>query len=135
MNRVILIGNLTRDPELSTTASGINYCRFSLAVQRRFTNADGEKEVDFINVVAWRVLADHCAKYLKKGQKAGVLGTLQTRSYENKDGVKVNTFEIVAEEVEFLSSKPASDEGEEGAKPSEEQVTKLQPVEDEDLPF
>ena len=61
MNKVILIGNLTRDPELSTTTSGISYCRFSLAVQRRFSNAEGEREADFINIVAWRALADHCA--------------------------------------------------------------------------
>ena len=136
MNKVILIGNLTRDPELNTTTSGISYCRFSIAVQRRFSNADGEREADFINIVAWRALADHCAKYLKKGHKAGITGTLQTRSYENKDGVKVNTFEIVADEVEFLTSKQASEEGfEPSAKSSEEPVTKLQPVEDDDLPF
>lgn len=134
MNKVILTGNLTRDPELSTTTSGISYCRFSLAVQRRFSNAEGEREVDFINIIVWRALADTCAKYLKKGQKAGVIGTLQTRSYENKDGVKVNTFDIVADEVEFLSTKSSSSEGDAEMK-ADEPVTKLQPVEDDDLPF
>ena len=136
MNKVILVGNLTRDPELNTTTSGISYCRFSIAVQRRFANSDGERDVDFINIVAWRALADHCAKYLKKGQKAGVVGTIQTRSYENKDGLKVNTFEIVADEVEFLSTKPSSEDSYEPSAPrSDEPVTKLQPVEDDDLPF
>jgi len=134
MNKVILMGNLTRDPELSTTSSGINYCRFSIAVQRKFSNAEGEKEVDFINIIAWRAQADFCAKYFKKGQKMAVIGSLQTRSYENKDGVKVNTFEIVAEEVEFASSKQSNDDSAEQAT-GNESVTKLQPVEDDDLPF
>jgi single-strand DNA-binding protein len=88
MNKVILVGNLTRDPELSTTGSGVSYCRFSLAVQRRFANAEGNRETDFFNITVWRALADNCHKYLRKGSKAGVIGSLQTRSYDDKDGNK-----------------------------------------------
>ena len=80
MNKVILVGNLTKDPELVTTNNGISLCRFTLAVQRRFTSGDGEREADFINVVVWRGQADNCYKYLKKGSKAGVCGSIQTRA-------------------------------------------------------
>ena len=88
MNKVVLVGRLTRDPELITTNSGISLCRFSLAVQRRFANESGEREADFINVVVWRGQADNCYKYLKKGSKAGVVGSIQTRSYDGTDGTK-----------------------------------------------
>ena len=82
MNKVFLIGNLTRDPELSTTNSGISVCRISIAVSRRFANADGSRETDFFNVTAWRGTADNCAKFLKKGNKIAVSGSIQTRNYE-----------------------------------------------------
>ena len=104
MNKVILIGNLTKDPELSTTNSGINYCRFTLAVPKRFVSG-GEREAEFINIVVWRTQADNCHKYLKKGSKAGVVGSLQTRSYDAQDGTKRYVTEVIADEVEFLSSK------------------------------
>ena len=133
MNKIFLIGNLTRDPELNVVSTGVSVCRFSIAVSRRFANSDGNREVDFINIVAWRGLADTCAKYLKKGNKVAVCGTLQTRSYENKEGVKVNIFEIVADEVEFLTSKSQAENESEPAK--DDQVAELQPVEDDDLPF
>ncbi len=132
MNKVFLIGNLTRDPEMNTISSGVSVCRFAIAVSRRFVAADGNRETDFINIIAWRGLADNCAKYLKKGNKVAVCGSLQTRSYENKDGVKVNVFEIVADEVEFLTNKAQSGV-EAGAK--DDQVAELQPVQDDDLPF
>ena len=143
MNKVILIGNLTRDPELITTANGISVCRFSLAVSRRFTNADGERDVDFINIVTWRTLADHCFKYLKKGQKAAVVGSLQTRSYDANDGTKRYSTEVVAEEVEFLTNKSAgaSEENEEapatGSKSSgkTDVVNTFEPIDDDNLPF
>ena len=107
MNKVILIGNLTKDPELSTTNSGINYCRFTLAVPKRFAQA-GERDAEFINIVVWRVQADNCHKYLKKGSKACVIGSLQTRSYDAQDGTKRYSTDVVAEEVEFLSTKGSS---------------------------
>lgn len=130
MNKVILIGNLTKDPELSTTNSGINYCRFTLAVPKRFSNA-GERDAEFINIVVWRVQADNCHKYLKKGSKAGVVGSLQTRSYDAQDGTKRYVTEVVAEEVEFLSSR--TQEG--GAPSSSDEPSDLEPIDDETLPF
>ena len=78
MNKVILIGNLTKDPELATTNSGISVCRFTLAVTRNFANAEGEREADFLDIIVWRGQAENCHKYLKKGSKCGVVGVLQT---------------------------------------------------------
>ena len=103
MNKVILIGNLTRDPEYSTTISGVAKCSFALAVQRRFANADSVREADFINVVCWRQLADLCHRYLSKGRKCCVEGSVQTRSYEAQDGTKRYVTEVIAESVEFLT--------------------------------
>ncbi len=141
MNKVILVGNLTKDPELITTNNGVSLCRFSLAVQRRFTTSDGEREADFINIVVWRGQADNCYKYLKKGSKAGVIGSLQTRQYEGQDGTKRYATEVVAEEVEFLSTKQAS-MGDEtvaaaGSKSTgkSDTVSKFEPIDDDNLPF
>ena len=143
MNKVILVGNLTRDPELITTNNGISLCRFSLAVQRRFASGDGEREVDFINIVVWRGQADNCYKYLKKGSKAGVVGSIQTRSYDGTDGTKKYSFDVVAEEVEFLSTKGASSsedyapEAPAGSKSTgkSDVVNKFEPIDDDNLPF
>ena len=141
MNKVILIGNLTRDPELTTTTSGISVCRFSLAVSRRFTNSEGERETDFINIVVWRNLADNCHKFLRKGSKAAVVGNLQTRSYDAQDGTKRYVTEVVAEEVEFVGAKAnddgtadvGTDAGTEGG--NQGGTTKLTPIQDDTLPF
>lgn len=130
MNKAIIIGNLTKDPELTQTTSGISVCRFTLAVSRKFTNAEGERETDFLNIIVWRNLADNCHKYLKKGSKAAVTGSIQTRSYDAQDGSKRYVTEIVAEEVEFVGAK--MNEG------SKEEVSKLEPIADDDgddLPF
>ena len=105
MNRVFMIGNLTRDPEVRSTKSGTNVVSFTIAVSRRFSGKDGEKETDFIPVVAWKGLADLCAKYLSKGSKAAVTGSLQVRTYEDNSGNNRYIYEIVADEVEFLNSK------------------------------
>ena len=108
MNKVYLIGNLTRDPEMRSTSSGISVCNFSIAVNRRFKNAQtGQQETDFFNIVAWRQLAELCGRYLAKGRKVAVFGSIQTRSYEAQDGSKRTAFDIVADEVEFLSSANA----------------------------
>ena len=105
MNKVYLIGNLTRDPEMRSTQSGVNVCNFSIAVNRRFRNPQtGQQETDFFNIVAWRQLADLCGRYLTKGRKVAVVGSIQTRTYEAQDGSKRNAFDIVADEVEFLSA-------------------------------
>ena len=135
MNKVFLIGNLTRDPELSTTNSGISVCRISIAVSRRFANADGSRETDFFNVVAWRAIAENCAKYLKKGSKIAVMGSIQNRSYEGTDGTKRYTTDITAEEIEFLSTK-GDETASDGAMPTVPD-TGLQPIDDDDntVPF
>lgn len=106
MNKVILIGNLTKAPETSRTNNGVMYSRFSIAVNREYRDDRGDKITDYFNVIAWRGLAELANKYLDKGRKVCVVGQIQTRSYENKDGVKVNTFDIVADEIEFLTPKP-----------------------------
>lgn len=145
MNKVILIGNLTRDPEVSETSSGITYCRFSIAVGRRFANADGERETDFFNITAWRTQAENCGKYLKKGSKVAILGTLQNRSYEDREGNKRTATDIIAEEVEFLSKPNTRDDDEyeyqppvqrkaENFQPSKARPA-LQEIDDDDVPF
>ena len=106
MNKVYLIGNLTRDPEMRSTSTGIPVCNFSIAVNRR-KRADGQQETDFFNIVAWRQLAELCSRYLAKGRKVAVSGSIQTRTYEAQDGSKRSAFDIVADEVEFLSSAQA----------------------------
>ncbi len=132
MNKVILIGNLTKDPEISTTTNGVSVCRFSLAVTRRYTNASGERDADFINIVVWRALAENCHKFLRKGSKAAVVGTLQSRAYDATDGSKRYVTEVVADEVEFISTKNADSVD---SKKDDEEVTKLEPIDDNDLPF
>jgi single-strand DNA-binding protein len=123
MNRVILIGNLTRDPELRYTPSGVAVTTFTLAINRPYTSQSGEREADFINIVAWRQLADLCANYLRKGRQAAVEGRLQTRSYDNKEGKKVYVTEVVAENVQFLGGRTGAegsgyDPGYGGSKPA-----------------
>ena len=109
MNKVYLIGNLTRDPEMRSTSTGIPVCNFSIAVNRRFKNAQtGQQETDFFNIVAWRQLAELCGRYLAKGRKVAVVGSIQTRTYEAQDGSKRSAFDIVADEVEFLSAQASS---------------------------
>ena len=89
MKKVFLIGNLTRDPEMRSTQSGVSVCNFSIAVNRRFRNAQtGQQETDFLNIVAWRQLAELCGRYLTKGSKVAVTGSIQTRTYEAQDGSK-----------------------------------------------
>ncbi len=142
MNTVILIGNLTADPELRTTGSGTPVCTFRLAVQRRFASKDGERQTDFINIVAWRQLGELCAKYLTKGQKAAVNGSLQIRNYEDKDGNKRIAAEVIADDVQFLSGGTRSGGGDysrpplppEPAAPSSS-FAPFTDVDDDSLPF
>jgi single-strand DNA-binding protein len=125
MNKVVLIGNLTRDPELSKIPSGISVCKFSIAVNRKFANADGQRDTDFFNITTWRGLGENCAKFLKKGNKVCVIGQIQTRIYE-QDGVKKYVTDIIADEVEFLTPKDTAGGTGDIA---------LQPVTDDSLPF
>ena len=105
LNNIIVIGRLTRDPELRSTSNGVSVATFTLAVDRAFKSASGEKETDFIPVVVWRQQAETCASYLSKGKLVAVQGRLQIRSYEASDGSKRTAAEIAAESVQFLSPK------------------------------
>ena len=136
MNKVILVGNLTRDPELTETPSGVAVCRFAIAVSRDYASADGTRETDFFNITVWRGRAENCGKYLKKGNKVAVVGSLQTRSYEDKDGIKRNVTDIVANEVEFLTPKSASFDGEDApVLSSKRERPQLEAIDDNQLPF
>jgi single-strand DNA-binding protein len=104
LNRVILIGRLTRDPELRYTPAGVAVTQFTLAVDRPFTNQQKEREADFIPVVTWRQLAETCANYLRKGRLAAVEGRIQVRNYDNAEGRKVYVTEVIADNVRFLES-------------------------------
>lgn len=129
MNKVTIIGNLTRDPEIAETPTGVTVCKFGVAVNRNYKDDNGEVVTDFFNVVAWRKLAETCGRYLAKGKKVAIVGTLQNRSYTDRDGIKRYVTEIIAEEAEFLTPK-AQDE------PKAEPKAKLTEVEDDDgLPF
>ncbi|MGE7604310.1 single-stranded DNA-binding protein [Peribacillus sp. NPDC097675] len=108
MNRVVLVGRLTKDPELRYTPNGVPVATFTLAVNRTFTNAQGEREADFINCVVWRKPAENVANFLKKGSLAGVDGRVQTRNYEGQDGKRVYVTEILAESVQFLEPRSSS---------------------------
>jgi single-strand DNA-binding protein len=105
MNHIVLIGRLTRDPELRYTPNGIAVANFDLAVDRPTTNANGERETDFIRIVAWQKQAENCANYLKKGRLVAVEGRLQIRGYETQDGQKRRVAEVVANFVQFLERK------------------------------
>ncbi len=105
MNKAIIIGRLTRDPEMRTTTSGVNTTTFTVAVSRNYTGANGERETDFINCVAWRKQAENIAKYCTKGSQVAVEGRIQTRSYDAQDGTKRYVTEIMADNVTFLGGK------------------------------
>lgn len=105
MNKVILIGRLTKDPELRYTQSGTANATFTLAVNRRFTNQNGEREADFINCVAWQKSAEFVANYFKKGQEMALEGRLQVRSYDGNDGQRRWVTEVIADQIEFVGGK------------------------------
>jgi single-strand DNA-binding protein len=132
LNTVILIGRLTRDPELRYTPSGTAVCTFSLAVDRPFTNQQGERETDFIDIVVWRKEAETVAQHLTKGRLAAVRGRLQIRSYETQDGQRRRVAEVVADTVRFLDARrrePAAPAG------AVEAAAEFADEEPEDVPF
>lgn len=141
MNKTILIGNLTRAPELRATRTGVPVCTFTLAVNRRFKGEDGKAGVDFIGVVAWRQLGELCVKYLAKGRKAAVVGSVQVRGYEDREGVRRTAVEVVADEVEFLSTQAQPGAGAGGALESVDEFaeyngeTPFDEDDDGELPF
>lgn len=110
LNRVVLVGRLTRDPDLRYTPSGVAVANFNIAVNRPFSNQHGEREADFINCVAWRRQAENLANFMKKGSLIGVDGRLQTRRYEDQDGKMVYVTEVVADSVQFLEPRSATQE-------------------------
>ncbi|HCX0645435.1 TPA: single-stranded DNA-binding protein, partial [Staphylococcus aureus] len=109
LNRVVLVGRLTKNPEYRTTPSGVSVATFTLAVNRTFTNAQGEREADFVNCVVFRRQADNVNNYLSKGSLAGVDGRLQSRNYENQEGRRVFVTEVVCDSVQFLEPKNTND--------------------------
>ena len=125
MNKAILMGRLTKSPELKSTQSGIYFCNFTVAINRRFKNKDGEYDADFINCVSWRNTSEFITKYFGKGDMIAAVGTIQTRNYENDKGEKVYITEVVVDEAYFCGSKQSKGDTNQ----------QYMPPTDEDLPF
>lgn len=135
MNKVFLIGNLTRDPELTETSGGIAICRFSIAVTRAYSGGNGERKTDFFNCTAWRGLGETVARYAHKGNKVAVEGSIELRNYEDSQGVKRTAVDIVASNVEFLTPKSNVTENGENS-PTKGNKGGLEPFDDDgDIPF
>ena len=142
LNRVVLVGRLTKDPELKYTASGVAVTNFTIACNRPYKNQQGEQEADFINCVAWRKPAENLANYMKKGGLIGVDGRIQTRSYDGQDGKKVYVTEVVAENIQFLESRNSQPKQQQRVDVYNNEVKQAQQfdgeqidVSDSDLPF
>ena len=142
MNKVFIVGNLTRDPELRTTRDGISVCSFTVAVNRRVRSAEaGQPEADFFRVTAWRQLGEICAKYLAKGRKVAVTGAVSLDTYTGNDGAQRASLQVTADDVEFLTSRgeageiPASPAPRAQAAPAAPQSNGFVQVDDDDLPF
>lgn len=110
MNKSFLIGNLTKDPELTETSNGIKVCRFTLAVNRNYKGSDGERKADFFNCVAWRGKAETIVKYVKKGNKVYVSGSFEQRDYEDSKGIKRTSYDLIVSDIEFLSARINSED-------------------------
>jgi len=137
INNTVLVGRLTKDAELRYTGSGIATASFTIAIDRPFKNASGEKETDFINCVAWRKTAEILSNYTRKGSQVGVTGRIQTRNYTNNSGQKVYVTEVVAESVQLLDSKKDSQQKpKQQPKPADDDpFDDSDPILDSDLPF
>ena len=140
MNKLTIIGNLTRDPELRTTGSGHNVCSFTVAVNRR-KSANGQQEADFFRVSAWRQLGENCQRYLSKGRKVAIVGPVSVSTYQANDGSTRAQLEITAEDVEFLSSSSENSSQQAYSAPNQQSMHPTQSgsgyeeVQDDDLPF
>ena len=131
MNKTILIGNLGKDPETTQLQNSNNsVCKFSLGVARKFQDKDGTRQTDWFNIIAWNKLGENCQKYLKKGNKAVIVGRVETRQYEAQDGTKRNVVEVIADEVEFIKTDNNSQGG-----ASNDATNDMTPVADDNLPF
>ena len=141
MNKVFLIGNLTRDPELTETPGGVAVCHFSIAVNRNYTSQDGERQTDFFNCTAWRGQAETIARYTKKGNKVAVTGSVQLRNYEDNQGVKRTAVDIIVQDVEFLTPKANGESFDEpmdaprSAAPARKKPVLREMDDDNDIPF
>ena len=134
MNKVFLIGRTTKEVEYTTTPSGVAVSRFSLAVDRGYKDANGDKQTDFFNVVAWRGLADTCQKYMPKGKQVCIVGQIQNRTYEDNNGVKKYVTEIVAENIELLGGANNQNQEQTPAKPRPK-ADQLEEIDEDLLPF
>lgn len=137
LNKVILMGRLTRDPELSQTPTGVTVARFSIAVNRRFAK-EGQQQADFINCTAWRQQAEFICKYFKKGSMIAVVGSIQTRSWDAPDGTKRYATDIIVDEAYFTGGKKEEASQNSGYKPqdfNENDFTDMGEMPDDDLPF
>jgi len=138
MNKITLIGNLTHDPDVRSTPNGVTVCTFTIAVNRRFANSSGERPTDFFRINAWRQLGETCARYLSKGRKVAVVGELQARTYEAKDGTTRLSLDVQADEVEFLSPKP-QDDGASGSSRgngnAQQDLAGFTDIQSDDIPF
>ncbi len=140
MNKVFLIGNLTRDPELRETASGVAMCRFAIAVQRPYSSQEGERQTDFFECTAWRGLGETIARYTKKGNKVAVSGSIQIRNYEDNQGAKRTAVDVIVQDCEFLTPKSAGESFDEVADAPRASAPRrkaaLQAMDDDtDIPF
>lgn len=140
MNKVFLIGNLTRDPETRETPSGVTMCRFAIAVQRPYSSQDGERQTDFFECTAWRGLGETIARYTKKGNKVAVSGSIQLRNYEDNQGMKRTAVDIIVQDCEFLTPKASGDAFDEVAEAPRASAPKKKPTlqamdDDSDIPF
>ena len=140
MNKVFLIGNLTRDPELRETPSGVPMCRFAIAVSRPFTSQDGERQTDFFECTAWRGLAETIARLTQKGKKVAVAGSIQLRNYEDNQGAKRTAVDIIVQDFEILSPKDNSNGFDDFADAPRSSAPKKKPAlqamdDDSDIPF
>lgn len=132
MNKVVLIGRMVKDPEVKKTQSDLSVCSFRIAVDRKFKDQSGNRQTDFLDVVAWRQLADIIGKYCHKGSRIGITGSLQSRSFEDQSGNKRTVIEVLAEDVDFLDPKQKQEE-----KPEAEETLPIPPMTEdmENLPF
>ena len=140
MNKVFLIGNLTRDPELRETPSGVAMCRFAIAVSRPTVSPDGERQTDFFECTAWRGLAETIARFTKKGNKVAVSGSVQIRNYEDNQGVKRTVVDVIVQDCEFLTPKSSGDSFDDVSESPRASAPKKKPAlqamdDDSDIPF
>ena len=140
MNKVFLIGNLTRDPELTETASGVPVCHFSIAVNRNYSTQDGERQTDFFNCTAWRVTAETISRYTKKGNKVAVTGSIELRDYEDNQGARRTAVDVIVQDCEMLTPRDNSNGFDDVADAPRQSAPKKKPMlqamdDDSDIPF